>query len=74
MRTMSDFLDSFRMDKTAFSVAALGDDSGDREFWLSKTPEERLAAMEFMRVVNYGYNPLTDRLQRILTVAPLGAD
>jgi hypothetical protein len=71
MNGMSDLVNSYKMDKTAFSVAALGDDSGDREFWLSKTPEERLAAMEFMRVVNYGYDPVTARMERVIEVRPL---
>ncbi len=34
----------FRMDKTAFSVTTLSEKSGDKEYWLSKTPQERLAA------------------------------
>ena len=60
------------MDRTALSVTSLTDDSGDREFWLSKTPEERLAAMELLRAVNYGYDPLSARLQRVLSVTQLG--
>lgn len=31
----------------------------------------RLEALELMRQINYGYNPITDRLQRILEVAKI---
>jgi hypothetical protein len=72
MTPMSGFLESVRLDKTAFSVTTLGDDSRDLAYWLSKTPEERLAAVEFLRVMNYGYDPATARLQRVLRVSKLG--
>ncbi len=71
---MSDLLCSSKMDKTALSVASLTDEPDDLAFWLSKTPQERLAAVEFLRTVNYGYDPTTDRLQRVLRVTQLGTD
>jgi len=58
-----------KMDKTHFSVASLFDASDEKEYWLSKKPLERLQAMELMRQINYGYDPVTTRLQRILTTA-----
>jgi hypothetical protein len=61
------------MDKTVLSVVSLSDESDERAFWSSKTPHERLAAMELMRAINYGYDPVSDRLQRVLTVVELGA-
>lgn len=69
---MNDVLRSFKMDKTALSVASLSDESDERAFWAAKTPQERLAALEFMRAVSYGYDPSAARLQRVLTVALLG--
>jgi hypothetical protein len=69
---MSDIVQQARMDRTVLAVKSLGDDSGDREFWLSKTPGERLAAVELLRAINYGYDPATARLQRVLRVAQLG--
>ena len=60
---------SFKFEKTITSYdshAAMKAD--ERAFWLSKTPLERLEATEMMRQINYGYDPLTDRVQRILTV------
>jgi len=54
------------------SVCSLGEEADDRQFWLSRSPQERLAAVEFLRVVHYGYDPTTARLQRVLRVAELG--
>ena len=66
-----DLVDSVRIEKTAFSVASLFDESDEKDYWLSKTPYERLEAIELMRQIIYGYSPSTTRLQRVLTVAPL---
>jgi hypothetical protein len=59
------------MDKTAFSVASLFDESDEKDYWLSKTPYERLEAVEVMRQIIYGYDPSSTRLQRLLTIAQL---
>jgi hypothetical protein len=58
----------FKMDKTAFSVSSFEEESDEKQFWLSKTPEERIFYLEYMRQTVYGYDPLTERLQRVLTV------
>jgi len=71
---MSDPVRSSKMDKTVVSVSSLGEEPNDLEFWLSKTPGERFAAIEFMRTVNYGYNATSARLQRVLEIVELGAD
>jgi hypothetical protein len=60
-------------DLSAFSVVPLSREPQDREYWLSKTPLERLEALEFLRQTFYGYDPATARLQRVLTVAPLSS-
>jgi len=62
-----------KMDKTAFSVASLFDESDEKTYWLSKTPYERLQAVELMRQVIYGYKPASIRLQRFFEVAQLKA-
>ena len=61
---------SFKVDKEMFSVLSSFEeaDEADKTYWQSKTPQERLAALELMRQINYGYNPVTDRLQRVLEV------
>ena len=58
-------LTEFKLDKSAFSVVPLSQADDDLEFWLSKTPKERLEALEFVRQVFYGYDPATTRLQRV---------
>lgn len=59
-----------KMDRTAISVGELHDESDEKAYWLSKTPDERLAAMELMRQILYGYEYSTaPRLQRVFTVA-----
>jgi hypothetical protein len=63
-----DLVDSVRMEKTAFSVTSLFDESDGKDYWLSKTPYERLEAIELMRQIIYGYSPSATRLQRVLTV------
>jgi hypothetical protein len=60
------------MDKTVFAVASLTDASDEKAFWQSRSPLERLEALEFLRQVVYGYDPLTTRLQRVLEVTTLG--
>ena len=58
-----------RIDRSAFSVVPLDEqDRGDREYWLSKTPQERLQGVETIRQLLYGYDP-SERLQRVLEVA-----
>jgi len=62
-------LDEIRVDRTVLTVANLHDEPDDKAFWLSKTPEERLQMTELLRQINYGYDPATARLQRVLTIA-----
>lgn len=61
-----------KMDKSAFSVVSLYEPSDEKEYWLSKTPQERLEAMELMRQIVYGYDPTTERLQRVLEITRRG--
>jgi hypothetical protein len=58
-----------RLDRRALSVGTLSEPSDEKAFWLSKTPVERLEAVETMRQILYGYDPATVRLQRVLEVA-----
>ncbi len=60
-----------KLDKTSFGVSSLTAPSDEKEYWLKKTPHERLAAVETMRQIIYGYDPLTTRLQRFLEVTNL---
>ncbi len=60
--------EAFQLDRTAFSVVSLDDPPDDKAYWLSRTPQERLAAQEYMRQVAYGYDPATERVQRVLEI------
>ena len=55
--------------RTRVVVSHLTDPSDDREYWWQQTPEARLAAVETMRQVVYGYDPAAGRLQRLLELA-----
>jgi hypothetical protein len=59
-----------RLDKTAFKVLSSFEeaDREDREYWLSRTPQERLQYMELLRRINHG-SAATARLQRVLEIA-----
>jgi len=57
-----------RLDRTTISCANLHDASDDRDYWLAGSPSERLAAMELMRQIAYGYDPASTRLPRVLEV------
>ena len=54
--------------RTAFSVGSVLDKSDEKSYWLSKTPAERLQAVELIRQIIYGYDPSTTRLQRVFEV------
>ena len=62
-------LDQFVIDKSHFSVGGLkSSNKDDREYWLSKSFQERLQAVEFLRQIMFGYDPDTERLQRFFEV------
>jgi len=57
-----------KLDKTAFALAPLFDESEDKAYWLSRTPHQRLQHIEVLRRINYGHQS-TARLQRVLELA-----
>ena len=65
MRTRDEML---KIDRASFKVTSLHE-SDEKEFWLSRPPEERLAALELLRQIAYGYEPNSLRLQRVLEIA-----
>jgi hypothetical protein len=64
-------LDDVKLDRSAFEITALGDETSDREYWRAKSPEERMQALELMRQMIYGYDPATTRLQRVFEIVEL---
>jgi hypothetical protein len=65
--------DLFKLDKNSFSVISIAEIENDVGYWLSKTPEERVLAIEFLRQMIFGYDPLTERLQRVFETAEFKA-
>ena len=61
-------MEEIRLDKTVFEVVEGFDNSSDKEYWLSKTPEERFEFVEYFRVLNYGQNILKSRIQKFFEV------
>jgi hypothetical protein len=59
-----------KIDRTAFSVVSSFEeaDKQEKEYWLSRTPHERLQYMELLRRINYG-SVASTRLQRVLEIA-----
>jgi len=64
---MSKASDSHRVNREHFSVVDLNDKKSDRDYWLSRSIDERLAHIEYLRRMNYG-DEATGRLQRVLEV------
>lgn len=62
---------AFAVDKNAVSIQSLDEPSDEKDFWIAKTPAERLRAVELMRQIIYGYDPASTRLQRVLEIAQL---
>jgi len=61
-------LDEVRMDRTRMTVVKTTSPAEGREYWKTRTMEERLAALELTRQVMNGYDPDTTRFQRVLEV------
>jgi len=59
-----------KIQRDAFEVLSLSK-LDDSNYWLSRSPVERIEAMEFMRKVMFGSDRVSERLQRILTVASI---
>ena len=67
-------LGSVKVKKDAFIVKSLFEESDEKSYWFSKTPYERLTAMELMRQIVYGYDPSTTRLQRVFEITQRPSD
>lgn len=62
-----------RIQRDVFEVLPLGN-QGDSAYWLKRSPVERVEAIEFMRKVMFGSDRVSERLQRVLTVASIKGD
>jgi hypothetical protein len=69
---MDELIETVKLDKTTLTVTPLFDESDEKAYWLSRTPQERLHHIEVLRRINYGHRA-TARLQRVLELAPLSS-
>ncbi|MDR4497526.1 MAG: hypothetical protein MRK02_06335 [Candidatus Scalindua sp.] len=46
-------------------------EADDLNYWLDRSPIERIEAIEFMRKAMFGHDRVSERLQRVLTIAEL---
>jgi hypothetical protein len=58
----------FKLDKTSVVISSLHEMTDEISYWAAKTPIERMAAIETMRQIIYGYDQSTTRLQRVFTI------
>jgi hypothetical protein len=59
------------LDRSAFQLASLDDADDVAQYWRQQTPQDRLIGVETLRQIMYGYDPATERLQRVLELAEL---
>ena len=64
MRTREEML---KIDRKAVTVTSLKE-TDELDFWLSRPLAERLAALELLRQIAYGYEPNSVRLQRVFEI------
>jgi hypothetical protein len=64
-----DFLTT--LDRSVPTVRSLTDPPDDLAFWQTKSFNERLAALGFLCRQAHGFDPVTSRHQRVLTVTEL---
>jgi hypothetical protein len=63
-------LDDARVNRLAFEVTSFAEaEKADLEYWRSRTPDERLEALELSRQIAYGYDPTARGLSRFFEVA-----
>lgn len=59
------------LDKRIVKVTSLDDMEEEKKYWISKTPVERIEAIEINRRMVYGKDRVTSRLQRFFETSEL---
>jgi hypothetical protein len=59
------------LNKKIVTVTSLDDTGEEKNYWISKSPLERIEAIEINRRMIYGQDRVTSRLQRIFETAEL---
>lgn len=64
-----------RVDRTAFTIFSSFDEAEeqDDEYWLSRTPAERLAHLELLRRINCG-DAATGRIEKVIEIVDQSED
>jgi hypothetical protein len=60
-----------RLDKKIVKVTSLHDIDEEKRYWMSKSPIDRIEAIEINRRMIYGQDRATSRLQRFFETAEL---
>jgi hypothetical protein len=60
-----------RLNKKIVKVTSLDDIEEEKRYWMSKSPLERIEAIEINRRMIYGQDRTTSRLQRFFETAEL---
>jgi hypothetical protein len=64
-------MDFEKLDKTVLTFGELHDGGDEKAYWLSKSPQARMTAIEIMRRIVYGEAATTQRLQRFFEITDL---
>ena len=59
------------LEKKIVNVTSLDDIEEEKKYWISKSPLERIEAIEINRRMIYGQDRVTSRLQRFFETAEL---
>lgn len=59
------------LNKEIVKVTSLHDIAEEKEYWMSKSPRERIEAIEINRRMIYGEDRVTSRLQRFFETSEL---
>jgi hypothetical protein len=60
-----------QVDRTQVSIRRVSDPPDELDYWLSKSPVERLEAIEISRLAVYGHDSSSTRHRRLLEVTQL---
>jgi hypothetical protein len=64
-----------RIDRSKLTVTSFNDaEADDIDYWMNKTPTERVEGIEYLRRWLYGDSEVDQRLQRVLEFSQLGED
>jgi hypothetical protein len=60
-----------RLDKKTLNITSFDDIEEEKKYWISKSPLERIEAIEINRRMVYGQDRVTSRLQRFFESSEL---